>query len=340
MTVGLFTGSADEWDAFVRNEPESTQCHAFGWKEVIETVFGHECLYLAARDAAGKIVGVLPMVRVKSRLFGHYLISMPFLNYGGPVGQEDAVESLIRRASDLARAGSVTLLELRSRRLLDTSLEASHRKITVLLDLPAEDPQQLWASFKPKVRSQIRRPQKEGVEVRFGANQLDNFCRVFSRHMRDLGTPTLPRGFFRAIAEVFSEDVVFGCAYLGDMPVAAGCGFEWAKEFEMTWAGSLRPYNHIAPNMLLYWSFMERSIERGSKVFNFGRCTPNGGTHRFKRQWGSRDVPLHWYQQATVEGTSTPSPDDPRYAWGPRVWNKLPVFVANFLGPKVVRFIP
>ena len=82
-------------------------------------------------------------MRVKSRLFGHYLVSMPFLNYGGPVGQEDAVESLIRRASDLARAGSVTLLELRSRRLLDTSLEASHRKITVLLDLPAEDPQQL-----------------------------------------------------------------------------------------------------------------------------------------------------------------------------------------------------
>ena len=66
----------------------SKQCHAFGWKEVIETVFGHECLYFAARDAAGKLAGVLPMVRAKSRLFGHYLVLMPFLNYGGPVGQE------------------------------------------------------------------------------------------------------------------------------------------------------------------------------------------------------------------------------------------------------------
>jgi FemAB-related protein (PEP-CTERM system-associated) len=306
----------------------------------VERVFGHQCLYLAARTASGSLAGVLPLVWVRSRIFGHYLVSMPFLNYGGPLGSDDAVSDLIGRASELANQHPGVLLEIRSRQPLDTSLEASHRKITVLLDLPTGDPRELWDGFRPKLRSQIRRPQKEGVSVRFGADQLDSFYRVFAQHMRDLGTPTLPRRFFEVIGQVFQKDVWCGVAYLGNVPVAAGCGFQWADEFEITWAGSLRRHNRIAPNMLLYWSFMERALRRGMRTFNFGRCTPEGGTHRFKRQWGSRDLQLYWYRQAAGENVSTPSPDDARYAWGPKVWKKLPVSVTNLLGPMVVRFIP
>ncbi len=150
----------------------------------------------------------------------------------------------------------------------------------------------------------------------------------------------MPRKFFELIARVFPDDVWFGCARLRGVPIAAGCGFQWGDEIEMTWAGSLGRYNRIAPNMLLYWSFMQRAIEQGLKTFNFGRCTPNGGTHRFKRQWGSRDVPLYWYQDAAGKAVSTPSPDDARYRWGPRVWRRLPVPIATMLGPRVVRFIP
>ena len=339
MYVEAFTGFSDEWDAFVRCHSGSTHCHLFGWKSVIEETFGHECLFLAGRNTDGHLDGVLPLVRVRSRVFGHYLVSMPFLNYGGPLGSEDAVAQLTTMASEIARQGSVTVLELRSQQPLNIKLQVSHRKITVLLDLPG-DAQQLWDGFKAKLRSQVRRPQKEGVEVRFGTNQLDGFYRVFSRRMRDLGTPTLPKRFFEVIAHVFPEDVWFGCAYLGDVPVAAGCGFQWADEFEITWAGSVGRYDRIAPNMLLYWSFMERAIRGGLKRFNFGRCTPNGGTHRFKQQWGSRDLQLYWYQQVTRKNVSMPSPTDARYAWGPKVWSKLPVPIANLLGPRVVRFLP
>jgi FemAB-related protein (PEP-CTERM system-associated) len=336
----LFTGSAEDWDRFVKTQRGWTHFHLYGWRQVIKQVFGHECVYLACSNAAGTLTGVLPLVQVKSRIFGHYLVSMPFLNYGGPLGTDASIEKLAGTATDIAKDLAVDLLELRSLTELPLDLRVSHRKITVLLDLPSEGPEHLMSQFKAKLRSQIRRPQKEGVEARFGQDQVDSFYRVFSQHMRDLGTPTLPRRFFDAIADTFGESVWFGCAYMGEYPIACGCGFEWDEQFEMTWASSLVRYNRIAPNMLLYWGFMERAIERGLKIFNFGRCTPESGTHRFKKQWGSRDVPLFWYQFRKDEASSTPSPDDSRYSWGPRLWRHLPLPIANAVGPRIVRNIP
>lgn len=339
MRVTAFAGAPREWDAFVRATPSWTAFHLYGWKTVIERVFGHECLYLEARDPAGALRGVLPLVRVRSVVFGHFLVSMPFVNYGGPLGDDEAVRALAAYAVDLARRGGVRLLELRSRSALPLDLEVSHRKVTVLLDLPSEG-EALWKRLDAKVRSQVRRPQKEGIVVRFGPGQVGPFFSVFSRHMRDLGTPTQPRRLFETLAETFGEDVWFGCAYLGERPVAAGCGFRWGSEFEMTWASSLVSVKRLAPNMLLYWRFMERAIDEGLSVFNFGRCTPGSGTHRFKQQWGTRDEPLWWYGHGARGEATTPSPTDPSYAWGPRVWKRLPTALATALGPRIVRYIP
>jgi serine/alanine adding enzyme len=303
-------------------------------------VFGHESVYLGARDAAGRLVGVLPLVRVRSVVFGHYLVSMPFLNYGGPVGSPEAIAALAAHAEELARRDRVKLLELRSRIALPVTLPVSLRKITVVLDIPSGGAPALWKQLDAKVRSQVRRPQKEGVTVRFGADQVGAFYSVFAHHMRDLGTPAQPRRLFEAIASAFGDDAWFGCAYLGDEPIAGGCGFRWGREFEMTWASALNAHKKVAANMLLYWAFMERAADAGLTVFNFGRCSPDAGTHRFKRQWGSRDEQLYWYGWSPAAGTTTPSPTDGAYAWGPRLWKRLPVPVATALGPHIVRAIP
>ena len=269
--------------------------------------------------------------------------------------------SLVGAAAASAAQDRVSLLELRSRGQLPgddrwvEGWQVSKRKVTVLLDLPASR-DVLWKSFDGKLRSQVRRPEKEGVEVRFGADQMGAFYSVFARHMRDLGTPVQSRRFFEEILTGFPNDVWFGAAYLGSEPIAGGCGFCWGSEFEMTWASSLVEHKQIAPNMLLYWRFMERAVDEGLSVFNFGRCTTGSGTHRFKKQWGSRDEELWWYGRggsSLVEGVAagngngadravakTPSPDDGAYAWGPRVWRHIPVWAANVIGPRIVKYIP
>jgi FemAB-related protein (PEP-CTERM system-associated) len=280
---------------------------------------------------------VLPLTSVKSLLFGRFLVSMPFVNYGGPVGDAAAVQALARDAVSRADRDRVKLLELRSRVELPLDLVVSHRKITVVLDLPSGDAKPLWEGLPAKVRSQVRRPQKEGVTVAFGPDQLDGFYRVFAHHMRDLGTPVQSRRLFEEILAAFPDDVWFGCAWLRGQPIAGGCGFRWGREFEITWASALRAHQAIAPNMALYWGFLERCVAEGVALFNFGRCSPDSGTHRFKLQWGSRDEPLWWY---THGAATTPSPDDGAYSWGPRLWKHLPLSVANFIGPRIVRLIP
>jgi len=337
--VERYQGTESEWDAFAAAQAGYTHFHRLRWRQLVERVFGHECIYLASRDEHGRLNGVLPLVRVKSLVFGHFLVSMPFLNYGGPIGTEAGIRALVDAATTMARRDRVKLLELRSRIPLPISLPVSHRKITVVMDLP-DKPEALFKRFDSKLRSQVRRPQKDGVTMRFGADQVEPFFGVFAQHMRELGTPTQPLRLFRAIAELFPDDSVFACAYLNDQPVAAGCGFQFGKEFEMTWASSLRPFNKHAPNMLLYWACMERAIAQGLTTFNFGRCTRGAGTYKFKMQWGGREEELWWYGAASQSDATTPSPNDGAYSWGPRVWRHLPTAVATALGPRIVRYIP
>src|SRR5437763_12018196 len=142
VEVERFGGTEDEWDSFAVAHAGFTHFHRLRWRSLMERVFGHECLYLAARDWQGDLVGVLPLVRVRSLVFGHYLVSMPFLNYGGPLGSQQAIRALVAEAVMIAQRENVKLLELRSRAPLPLTVTASHRKITVILDLSKSSEEQ------------------------------------------------------------------------------------------------------------------------------------------------------------------------------------------------------
>ncbi len=340
LQVVPFEGSDGDWDRLVAELPGGTACHLAGWRHVMQDAMGHETLYRLAVDEEGHPCGLLPLVRVRSRLFGDYLLSMPFLNDGGPLGTEEARAALGEEAVAEARRAGVDLLELRGRAPVPGSFATSDRKLTVLMPL-GTSAEALWENgLKAKVRSQVRRPMKEGMVARFGHEYLDPFYDVFSRTMRDLGTPVLPRRFFSSIAEHLHDHVTFCVIEHEGTALAAGCGFLWNGEFEITWAGALREASRMAPNMLLYWSLMEESIRKGASAFNFGRCSPDSGTHRFKRQWGGDDLPLPWSQWSPAGVASTPNPDSAKFRLATRVWSRLPVAVTNRLGPPLARLLP
>jgi len=340
VDVTRFDGSDEAWDALVTSLGGGSFCHLSGWRHVFREALGHDTFRLVATSMHGELAGALPLVHVRSRLFGNYLMSMPFLSYGGPIGTADArlalSEAAVREASTL----QVDLLELRGRDALPGDLAVSTRKLTVLKSLPATS-EELWEKgLKTKLRSQVRRPMKEGMSARFGIELMPAFYDVFARTMRDLGTPVLPRTFFEALVSRFPAQLVVGLVEYSGRPVAAGCGFAWGGEVEITWAGALRRHAAMAPNMLLYWSFMEESVRRGAATFNFGRCSRDSGTHRFKLQWGGTEHVLPWAQWSPNDVATTPSPDSAKFRLATAVWRRLPMFVANRVGPILSRSLP
>ena len=330
-----------QWDDYARTHPESSVYHLSGWRRVIEETFGHRTFYLIARDDS-QVIGLLPLVLMESLIFGRFLVSLPFFNYGGVVANSAVVEqALVAQAMAIAGRERVQHMELRHAEEKALGLVTRTHKVSLRLDLPkrASD---LWAGFKAKLRNQIRKPQKEGFTARIGGiEDLDHFYRVFATNMRDLGTPVYPKRFFRAILQAFRDTTRICTTFLGDTPVAAGFLVSFRREMEIPWASSLRRYNSLSPNMLLYWTALSYACESGHERFDFGRSTPGGTTHRFKEQWGAKPVPLSW-QYWLKDGNGLPnlSPDNARYQHAIRLWQRLPVRVANVVGPRVVKYLP
>jgi serine/alanine adding enzyme len=334
LRVERFAGPAEEWDAFAAAQPGSTHAHRFGWKSIVERVYRHDCPFLCVRAPGGELRAVLPLVDVRAPLLGRSFVSMPYLSHGGPLGEPEAVRAAVAHTVRLAAESRAGLLELRTAEELDAGLTRVDEKVTCVLPLDG-GADAVWGRFTAKVRSQVRRPEKAGATVRFGADQLDPFFAVFARTMRDLGTPTHPRAFFHAVGAEMGEDAWFGCVYLDGRAAAAGCALRHGDSVELVWAGALRQASACAPNMLLYASFIRRAAEAGAAAFDFGRCTPGSGTHRFKRQWGAADVPLPWLRALRRPGASAPSADRGAFALGARMWRRLPLPLATWLGPPI-----
>ena len=330
------------WESYVLSSHLASAYHQCGWRRVIEEAFGHPTYYLLVRGRDGAPQGVLPLVFLASRGFGRFLVSLPFLNYGGVVASSsEAYRLLEAHAVEQARELNADHIELRHQALMDTSWVSTERKVSMRLPLPSSY-EQLVKGFPSKLRSQVRRAQKEGMTARVGGSEcLDEFYAVFSRCMRDLGTPVYAKGFFAKILEVFPKEARICIVSHGQTPVAAGFLYGFRSSLEIPWAASDKRFNKLAPNMLLYGTVLEFACQQGFQIFDFGRSSPDSGTYRFKEQWGALPHQLYWYYWMK-DGHAVPqlNPQNPKYALAIRLWQQLPVVVANVLGPHIVKHLP
>jgi serine/alanine adding enzyme len=333
---------AAAWESYVASHAAATMAHRYAWREVVAALSGQPAPYLLARQSGtGRLVGVLPLGQLRSRLFGHFLVSVPYLNYGGPLADSPAIaDALVAEGIALAGQLGVSHLELREREIRAAGWPARTDKAAMLLTLAADATAQ-FAAFDSKLRAQIRRPEREGAEVRWGGSELlPDFYAVFARNMRDLGTPVYGRQFFSRLLAALGGDAELGVVTVRGEPAAAACLVHFAGTTEIPWASSLREWNRAGVNMLLYWSALQRAIARGSGVFDFGRSTVDAGTYRFKAQWGAKPRALAWnYWLAPGRTMPGLNPGNPRFALAIRAWQRLPVPVANWLGPHIVRHL-
>jgi FemAB-related protein (PEP-CTERM system-associated) len=327
--------------AFAHSHPAASAYHDPRWLTVFERAFGHRSRYLAA-ESNGAIVGVLPVVFFNSRLFGRRAVSLPFVNYGGIAADSPEVAArLLHAAIAEARSHGSTHLELRHTQQVFSNLAAKRHKVAMRLALP-EGADPLWAQLDRKVRNQVRKAEKSGLEaVVGGAELLPAFYTVFARNMRDLGTPVYSSRFFAEALAAFPDRTrVFVVSHQGQ-PIAASIVHWHGRTIEVPWASALREFNPLCPNIQLYWEMLRFAVQHGFGSFDFGRSTPGEGTFHFKRQWGAVPHELVWeYWTATGHAVPDLSPKNPKFSLAIRAWQRLPVGLTRRVGPLIVRGIP
>jgi serine/alanine adding enzyme len=329
----------DRWEAFVASRGDEAGYHAWGWQRVFESAFGHRSLYLIA-EVGALVVGVLPLVLIKSRLFGNTLTSLPFLNYGGVMASSpETANALVSAAAELAREHRCRHVELRHLAQQFPDLPGKRHKVSMRLRVAAN----MWDHLDRKVRNQIRKAEKSGLVVERGGEALvGDFYNVFARNMRDLGTPVYSRRLFEEVLRGFPDRAQLHIVRVRGTPIAAGLTYRSPSMVQLPWASSIREFNSLCANVLLYWDAIQFTQQTGAAVFDMGRSTVNEGTYRFKAQWGAEAVPLNWEYQLLATPGQMPnvSPTNPKFHLAIAVWQKLPLSLTTRVGPMIVRAIP
>ncbi len=344
MSIHLFVEKdRQRWNEFVRNSPQANSYQLIEWKEIIERSFGKRTYYLFSQDGGGRVNGVLPIAHLKSIFFGNFFVSLPYFNYGGVCAEnEQVLDELIKESIELARNENVEHVEFRHRKDVLNSFPSKKGKVSLQLALPSSK-EELWNQLPSKLRSQVRRPSKEGMYSKVGKlEELSSFYKIFSKNMRDLGTPVYGEDFFKNILMIFEENTWICTIYeKNNLPVASAFLLGFKEVLEVPWASALREWNKFSPNMLLYWSCLEFACENGFEGFDFGRSTPGEGTYKFKEQWGAKPVQLYWHYWL-MSGDRMPeiNPKNPKYQAAIRIWKKLPVSWTRILGPRVAKNLP
>ena len=337
VSVQLLNADASSrWDDYVLSHRDATFFHRAGWRRVIEQAFGHRTHFMqATRD--GNIVGVLPLAEINSRLFGHSLSSLPFCAYGGIVADDEAAAGALDEAAQaLAIQLKVGAYECRNQ-------VARHD------DWPAKD---LYVTFKKAIDPDVEAnmtaiPRKQRAMVRKGikaglTSEIDadttRFFEAYSTSVHRLGTPVFSRKFFRLLKDTFGDDCEVMTIVLDGQVISSVMSFYFRDEVLPYYGGGVDAARAVAGNDFMYWELMRRACERGLKVFDFGRSKRGTGSFDFKKNWGFEATPLHYeYFLVTDKYVPDINPLNPKFRLFIQAWKKMPLALANVIGPHIVK---
>lgn len=337
IQVDCLDGSCPAWDRFVQGRPDATFFHLSGWKTVIEESLGHRCHYLMARQGR-EIVGVLPLTHVQSRLFGNSLISSGFCVYGGPLAATPmALAALDDSALALARELKVNRIEYRLRQARHPDWPCNRDTYVTFRKEIARDVEQNMLAIPRKQRAMVRKGIKGHLAEEIDAD-VRRLYPLYAESVRNLGTPVIGQRYFECLKAVFGDASEVVTVVKGGRPLASVLSFFFRDEVLPYYGGGCRAARAHAANDFMYWTVMRRAGESGRRIFDFGRSKVGTGSYAFKVHWGFKPEPLY-YENRLLRFGDVPAinPLNPKYALMIATWKRLPLAVANTLGPLIAR---
>lgn len=337
LQVNCLEADDSAWDRFVETRPEATFFHLAGWKAVIEESFRHRCYYLAERHGQ-EIVGVLPLTHVQGHLFGSSLISNGFCVYGGAVAATPAAHTALDDAAlALARDLRVDRIEYRLREPQHPDWPCNRTTYVTFRKAIDPDPETTMLAIPRKQRAMVRKGIKAGL-VGEANEDISRFYPLYAESVRNLGTPVPGRRYFECLRAAFRKRCEIVTIQKAGRPLAGVLSFFFRDEVLPYYGGSCTAAREYAANDFMYWTVMRRACEGRLRMFDFGRSKVGTGSYAFKRHWGFEPRPLH-YEHRLLRLNKVPeiNPLNPKY--GPMVaaWKRLPLPLANAVGPLIAR---
>lgn len=331
-------GDAALWDAYVQAHPQATFFHLSGWKTVLERAFRHPTHYLLV-TSKDEVRGVLPMALVSSLLFGRSLISLPFCCYGGVLASDAGAQHALEEAAvRLAEKLAVDYLEMRQRQRTRPDWPAKELYVTFRKPIAANDEANLQA-IPRKQRAMVRKGLGKGLEVTRDLSS-DELYSMYSESLRNLGTPVFSRQYLKMLLEVFGDACEILTVRSGGTAVASVMSFYFRDEVMPYYGGGTSHARELAANDFMYWKTMQRAVERGARLFDYGRSKTGTGSYSFKVNWGFEPQQL-FYEYYLVRARSMPnlSPTNPKYRLMIDMWQKIPLWLTQRIGPPLARYL-
>lgn len=328
----LEPAQTESWDHYVMAAADGSFFHLSAWQQVIKQAFGHDTYYFYA-EQNGEITGILPLTHVNSLLFGNSLVSNAFCVYGGIVATNDeAFAALQTKAQQLARELGVDSLEMRNRQQHHPDWPHKELYVTFRKELDPDVEKNLNA-IPRKQRAMVRAGIKAGLTSVIDDN-VEHLYRAYSESVRNLGTPVFPKKYFQLLQDVFGESCeVLTIEHEGQL-VASVMSFYFKDEVLPYYGGGTDAARDLKGNDFMYWEVMRRAVEKGCKIFDYGRSKVGTGSYRFKKHWGFEPEPLY-YEVDLVKAKQIPeiNPLNPKYRLFIAAWKRLPLPVSQLVGP-------
>jgi len=355
ITISSLEDETDlnKWNQYINKHPMGNIYYQSAFLTSIQDSLGHRILLIKVSNKINNsLTAILPIIEQKSTLFGHLWTSIALVNYGGVLADsKGAEEKLLQFAETAAKNAAIKRLEIRGLYERPSQWTINTEKASMWLKLPeSHNSDELLNSFKAKLRSQIKKGYTNQVSYKIGGLELINdYYHVFARNMRDLGTPVYGKNLFQGLLRDLGDKARLVLIYFNGQPASAAFLIQNKHIMEIPWASTIREYNQHNLNMVLYWEVLKFSCERNCSIFDFGRSSIDASTYQFKKQWGSTPIQHYWY---SFEPSASPDTDkthsqaraansnNPKFQLLIAVWKKLPLWLANVIGPHIVKYIP
>lgn len=329
-----------EWDNYVHSHSEGSPFHLSPWMEAVEKSFGHKSSSFLLTDR-NKICGVLPLTQIKSLLFGNILSSIPFAAYGGIVADnEKYFQLLLDHAKKQTRDLNADYLDLKFQFAKETDLPETDLHVTFIKELFQEHEENMKA-IPRKQRAMVRKGIKSGLNAHYSRDYLDDFYRLYAQNVQRMGTPVYGKKWFASLLDCFGDKAnLMVIEHQGEI-ISGVLSLFHQETILPYYAASNAKYWHLAPNDFQYWELMRHAVDRGCRFFDFGRSKKDTGHYRYKCHWGFEPQPLHYqYYLHNLDQLPELNPLNPKYKLKIAAWKKLPAWLAQRLGPHIVKYIP